>query len=107
MTKLATSRAACRLRISALRKGKKGHTIHVPIEQNEQLKAIAAAQDRNVQAYLEELVMQNIAANLRLVPLGQKKLLQRGAPRRVRTRQLEQENAQLRAQLAKLKSHVD
>ena len=91
------------MRVAKLRAGTKGHNVRVPEDQNEKLKAIAAANQKNVQAYLEDLVAKNISANEHLVPIGKKRLLQGGAPKRVRSRQLAEENARLRAELAKLK----
>ena len=96
-------REATRLRVAALRANKKSHNIGLTNDQNEKLKAIAAANGKNVQAYLEDLVAENITANEHLVPVGKKRLLQGGAPKRVRSKQLAEENAHLRAELAKLK----
>jgi hypothetical protein len=96
-------REATRLRVAALRANTKGHSIRVTHAQNKKLKAIAAANDKNVQAYLEELVADDITANEHLVPVGLRKLAEGGAPKRVRTKRLARENARLRAELAKLK----
>lgn len=96
-------REATRLRIAELRKNKKGHTIHVTEAQNKKLKAIAAAHEKNVQAYLEDLIAENITANEHLVPVGRRKLAQGGAPKRVRSKRLTEANAHLRPELAKLK----
>lgn len=99
----AAKREATRLRVAKLRKNKKSQNIRLTNSQNEKLKAIAAANNKNVQAYLEDLVAENITANEHLVPIGKEKLRQGGAPRRVRSKHLAEENARLRTELAKLK----
>jgi DNA-binding MarR family transcriptional regulator len=81
------------------RANKRGHTIYITDEQNNKLRAIAAAKDRNVQAFLEELVQNMIDANEHLVPMGEKKLREGKRPLRLRSRELAEENARLRAQL--------
>jgi len=96
-------REATRLRVAALRANKKNHSIGLTKTQNKKLKAIAAANDKNVQAYLEDLVASDIAANEHLVPIGEKKLLQGGLPRRVRSKQITEENTRRRSGLSKPK----
>lgn len=91
-----TSRSS---RFVEMRKGRRGLVTYVEEPRADDFKAIAAANNKGVDAYLEELVLNNIKANAHLIEVGKEKLKQ---PKRYRSRaamKLEQENRHLKAQL--------
>ena len=88
-----------RSRFAELRKGRRGLVTYVKTDKADDFKAIAAAKEKGVEAYLEELVLKEIEANEHLIERGRKKLKE---PRRYRSRasiELEEQNRRLREQL--------
>ena len=87
-------------RFIEMRKGKRGLVTYVKEEKAEEFKAIAAANDLGVDAYLEKLVLKDIETNAHQIEIGREKLKK---PRRYRSRAaeaLKEENQRLKSLLS-------